>query len=77
MNMQDVNLDGHKLCKGLHSCQGDKKKRNGSFISFLPLKQNSAITNWSIYLKIALRWTNRNKFKKKMNPRRIEHASGL
>lgn len=77
MNMQAVKLDGHTLRKGLDSCQGEKKERKWSFISFLPLMQNLAITDWSIYLKITIRWTNRNKFKTKMNPRRIPHASRL
>lgn len=55
MNMQAVKLDGHTLCKGLDSCQGERKERKASFISFLPLMQNLAITDWSIYLKITIR----------------------
>ena len=77
MNMQAVKLDGHTLCKGLDFSQGNKRERKRSFISFLPLMQNLTITDWSIYLKITIRWTNGNKFKKKTNPRRIQHASGL
>lgn len=75
--MRAVKHDGHTLHKGLNSCQGDKSERKGSFISFLPLMQNFAISNWQIYLKITVRWTNRKKFKKKMNPRRTQHASGF
>lgn len=65
MNMQAVKLDCYTLCKGLDSFQGDKKKRKESFISFVSIMQNLAITGWSIYLKNTIRWTKRNKFKKK------------
>lgn len=63
--MQAVKLDGHTLCKVLDSCQEDQKERKGSFISFLPLMQNLAITAWPIYLKITIKRTSRNKLKKK------------
>lgn len=77
MNMQAVKLDCYTLCKGLDSCQGDKRKRKEQFISFFPLMQNLAITGWSIYLKNNIKWTKRNKFKKNMNPRRIQYVSGF
>lgn len=76
MNMQAVKFDCYTLCKGLDSFQGDKK-RKASFISFVLLMQNLAITGWSIYLKNTIRWTMRNKFKKNMNPSRMQHVSGL
>lgn len=76
MNMQAVKLDSHTLYKGLDSCQGDKQRKR-SFISFLPLMQNLAVSDGSIYLKMTIRLTNRSKFQKKMNPIRTQHASGL